>query len=310
MWRWLTPIRRKTAAAPEAVPAGLAAYRIERPIGRGAAAQVYLARDLRHQRWVALKLLELGSRPTSPEWHDALARFRREATVLHELDHPGIVAVLDAGPSEQGAWMVLEVVAGCDLSRYTRSARLLPPGLVALIGERVADALAYAHRRGVIHRDIKPANVLVDWAGGAVKIADFGLARSGEHTQTRSGVALGSPDYMAPEQLAGAAVGPAADIYSLGATLYELLAGRRPHRADSLGALLRAVATQPVPELARLRPDIDPALCAVVMAMLAKDASARPATADDVAARLRRHAGAAPLIGANNPSAEARAERR
>lgn len=287
MWGWLSRRRRSDAEprlGPE--PAGLGNYRIERRIGQGAAAQVFLAQDRRNGRWVALKLLELGTSPAAPEWHDALERFRREATVLHGLRHPGIVEVLDAGPSERGAWMALEVVRGTDLSRYTRPARLLPPQLVARTGARIADALAYAHAQGVIHRDIKPANVLVDWASDTVKLSDFGLARMGEHTQTRSGVTLGSPDYMAPEQLAGASVGPAADVYGVGVSLFELLAGSRPHQADNLGALLRAVATEPAPDLARLRPDVDPMLSAVVMQALAKDPAARPAGAAELAARL------------------------
>jgi serine/threonine-protein kinase len=264
----------------------LAGYRIERLMGKGAASQVYLAQHRRSGRWVALKVLELGSATASPEWHDALGRFRREATVLHELHHPGIVAVLDAGPSERGAWMVMEAVAGCDLSRYTRPARLLPPPLVARIGARLAEALAYAHRRGVVHRDVKPANVLVDWTQDTVKLSDFGLARSAEHTQTRSGITLGSPDYMAPEQLAGGTVGPAADLYGLGATLYELLAGRRPHLAETLGDLLRAVASEPALPLAQLRPELDPELCNVAMGLLAKDPAQRPSDAAAVAARL------------------------
>jgi serine/threonine-protein kinase len=285
--RWFS--RRK---APEAQAGGeaagkrLANYRIERRIGQGASTQVFLAQDVRNGRWVALKLLELGSSPTSPEWHDALERFRREATVLHELNHPGIVSVIDAGPGEKGAWMALEVVGGCDLARYTRPARLLPPPMVARIGVRVAEALAYAHARGVIHRDVKPANILVDWSSDVIKLADFGLARMGEHTQTRSGVTLGSPDYMAPEQLAGGAVGPAADLYGLGATLFELLAGRRPHQADNLGALLRAVAAERAPNLALLRPDLEPDLARVVMQCLAKDPAARPGDAAKLAALL------------------------
>src|SRR5262245_44534396 len=290
MWRWLTKGRRSAGAPPtgaSALAAGLANYRVERLMGKGAASQVFLAQDLRDGRWVALKGLELGSAPASPEWHDALERFRREATVLHDLDHPGIVAVLDAGPSERGAWMAMEAVAGCDLTRYTRPARLLPPPLVARIGARLADALAYAHRRGVVHRDVKPANVLVDWTKDIVKLSDFGLARSSEHTQTRSGIALGSPDYMAPEQLAGGAVGPASDVYGLGATLFELLAGRRPHQADNLGELLRAVASEPAPSLAHLRPDLDSALCEAVMPLLAKDQAHRPHDAAAVALRLR-----------------------
>ena len=286
MWGW-RPRRQRSDAEPKREPGGgLANYRVERRIGRGAAAQVLLAQDRRNGRWVALKLLELGSSPASAQWHDALERFRREATVLHELRHPGIVALLDAGPSEHGAWMALEFVRGCDLSRYTQPARLLPPGLVARVGARIADALAYAHRQGVVHRDVKPANVLVDWATDTVKLGDFGLARMGEHTQTRSGVTLGSPDYMAPEQLAGGEVGSRADVYGVGVSLYELLAGRRPHQADNLGALLRAVASEPAPDIARLRPDLDAALAAVVMQSLAKDPSARPAGADELAAKL------------------------
>jgi serine/threonine-protein kinase len=287
MWRWFRS--RKPADDPRdgAAPAGgLANYRIERLMGKGAASQVFLAQDRRSGRWVALKVLELGGGPALPEWHDTLERFRREATVLHDLHHPGIVAVLDAGPSERGAWMAMEAVAGCDLTRYTRPARLLPPLLVARIGARLAEALAYAHRRGVVHRDVKPANVLVDWTNDTVKLSDFGLARSAEHTQTRSGITLGSPDYMAPEQLAGGAVGPASDLYGLGATLFELLAGRRPHQADNLGELLRAVASEPAPQLAPLRPELDPALCDAVMRLLAKDLAHRPNDAAAVAAQL------------------------
>ncbi|HEU5293720.1 MAG TPA: serine/threonine-protein kinase [Burkholderiaceae bacterium] len=287
MWRWLNSRRQDVATPPPAAAAaGLANYRIGRLMGRGAASQVFLAQDRRNGRWVALKVLELGVGVATPQWHDALERFRREATVLHALQHPGIVAVLDAGPSEGGAWMAMEAVGGCDLTRYTRAARLLPPPLVARIGARLAEALAYAHGRGVVHRDVKPANVLVDWTTDAVKLSDFGLARSSEHTQTRSGVTLGSPDYMAPEQLAGGAVGPAADVYGLGATLFELLVGRRPHQADNLGELLRAVAAEPAPSLAWLRPDLDSALCDAVMPLLTKDQAKRPSDAAQVAARL------------------------
>ncbi|HET7527988.1 MAG TPA: protein kinase, partial [Burkholderiaceae bacterium] len=133
MWRWLTT-SKPAAATPQlsaAAGGGLNRYRIERLMGRGAASRVYLAQDRRSGRWVALKVLELGAGVATPEWHEALERFRREATVLHALDHPGIVAVLDAGPSQDGAWMAMEAIGGCDLTRYTRASRLLPPPLVA-----------------------------------------------------------------------------------------------------------------------------------------------------------------------------------
>jgi len=304
MWGWISRRRRSdtdTEGNRDHGRGGLANYRIERRIGQGAAAQVFLAQDRRNGRWVALKLLELGASPASPEWHDALERFRREATVLHGLHHPGIVEVLDAGPSERGAWMALEVVRGCDLSRYAHPARLLPPPLVANTGARIAAALGHAHRHGVIHRDVKPANVLVDWATDTVKLSDFGLARTGEHTQTRSGVMLGSPDYTAPEQLAGGTVGPAADVYGLGASLYELLAGRRPHQADNLGALLRAVASEPVLDLAQVRSDLDPALSALVMQALAKNPAARPASADELGGRLLLCAGSRAATSGRTP---------
>jgi serine/threonine-protein kinase len=288
LWRRLFGARQPPSApaAAEAPAAGLARYRIERRIGQGAMSQVFLAHDQRSGRRVALKILELGGAPSTPEWHDALERFRREATLLHELRHPAIVAVLDAGPSERGAWMAMELVAGCDLTRYTRPARLLPPQVVARIGARVAEALDHAHRRGVVHRDVKPANVLIDWHADAIKLTDFGLARTDEHTQTRSGIALGSPEYMAPEQLAGGTVGPAADLYGLGATLYELLSGRRPHVADNLGALLRAVASDPAAELRQVKPELDAALCDAVMPLLQKDPARRPRDAARVAAQL------------------------
>jgi eukaryotic-like serine/threonine-protein kinase len=142
--------------------------------------------------------------------------------------------------------------------------------------------------------------VLVDWSTDTVKLGDFGLARMGEHTQTRSGVTLGSPDYMAPEQLAGGSVGPAADVYSVGAALYELLAGRRPHQADNLGALLRAVATEPAPDITRLRPELDPRLAAVVMQSLAKQPVARPSV-DELAAKLLICAGSRAADGVATP---------
>ena len=290
MWRRLTQRRNAVATArapdPTAV-GGLQNYRIERSLGRGAMAQVFLALDLRNRRWVALKVLELGGSPATPEWHDALERFRREATVLHGLHHPGIVAVLDAGPSEGGAWMAMEAVAGCDLTRYTRPARLLPPPLVARIGARLAEALAYAHRRGVVHRDVKPANVLVDWTNDMVKLER--LRPGAQHRAHADPVG----HHAGLARLHGArAAGRRrdrpglADVYGLGATLFELLAGRRPHQADNLGELLRAVASEPAPQLAELRPELDSALCAAVMPLLAKDLTQRPNDAARVAAQL------------------------
>jgi eukaryotic-like serine/threonine-protein kinase len=277
---------------PSAPPAFSAAprigrFRLVRLIGRGAVGAVYLAQDGADGQWVALKTLPLTAGNAS-DARAAQELFERETRAIGLLRHPGIVAVLDAGRADHTGWLALELVAGADLRRYTRPDRLLPERLVVRIGVRVAGALAHAHAQSVLHRDVKPANVLVDWSRDIVKLGDFGVARWADHAQTQSGQAIGSPDYMAPEQLAGADVGPAADLYGLGATLYELLTGRRPHVTPTLGALLRAVARDPVDDLVQLRPDLPQALTQLVMSSLAKHASQRPKSANAMVLTLER----------------------
>lgn len=269
-------------------------FHIQRLIGRGASSTVYLAQDEAEGQWVALKTLPLTA--LDADASRAMREiFLRETRAVGLLRHPDIVAVLDAGRAGETGWLALELVAGTDLGRYTLPGRLLPDRLVARIGARVARALAHAHAHGVTHRDVKPANVLVKWSQDVVKLGDFGVARWADHAQTQSGQALGSPDYMAPEQLAGAEIGPGADLYGLGATLYELLSGRRPHAASTLGELLRAVANDPVHDLAQLRPDVPTALTRVIMSSLAKHAAQRPASADAMAEALENAYDSAPV---------------
>jgi serine/threonine-protein kinase len=152
--------------------------------------------------------------------------------------------------------------------------------------ERIAQALAYAHRQGVVHRDVKPANVLVDWPGDAVKLADFGLARADDGVQTGTGIVPGSPAYMAPEQLAGAVPTPRSDLYALGVMLYQLLTGRLPFEGASMGEWLRQVADQPVPDLHLLRPDLPVGVAALCTRLLAKRSAERPADASAAAREL------------------------
>jgi eukaryotic-like serine/threonine-protein kinase len=275
--------------APEALlNQRIGRFRLGRRLGGGSIGQVFLALDDDSGQWVALKTFALDDAAASDERAEASVRFVREARTARQLNHPGIVSVLDAGEADGVAWIAMQAVAGTDLSRYTRPSRLLPEALVAQVGARVARALAHAHERGVVHRDVKPGNILVDWPGDVVKLTDFGVAWVAEHAQTRSGLALGSPDYMAPEQLAGGDVGPAADLYALGATLFELLTGRRPFQADTLGALLRAVALESAPDLQTLRPGLPPALCRAVLTALAKKPAARQPDATALADELQR----------------------
>jgi len=262
-------------------------YRLVRLLGRGAMGEVHVAVDTRNGGAVALKVITLASGQTGPALEEARQRFVAEAVHGRRLEHPGIVRVLDAGLEGDRGWIAMEPVAGSDLHRYTQPRRLLPEALVLKVGERVALALAHAHRAGVVHRDVKPSNILVDWSADQVKLSDFGMARLANAERTRTGLVLGSPAYMAPELLAGAPPSPASDIYALGVTLFQLLAGRLPFVEGNLGELLRQVATQPPPDLHALRPGIPAALAACIARMLAKAPAERPAGADQAAAELR-----------------------
>lgn len=252
-------------------------YRLGARLGRGASAEVREAVDLRTGNTVAVKLISLPRDLPEARRKEWLHRLQREADLARRLDHPDIVAVIEAGLQPGGAWLAMERVRGVDLSRYTQRHLLLPETLVLRIGARVAAALAHAHANGIVHRDLKPANVLVNLADGQVKLADFGVARDEDASATRTGLTLGTPAYMAPEQLAGAPAGAASDTYALGVMLFELLAGRRPHQAATLGELLKATASQPPASLARLRPDLPPTAVAAVEQLLALDPTDRPA---------------------------------
>ena len=256
-------------------------YRLVARIGGGEHGEVFAA-VAPDGSTVALKRLRPAGADTARRAESA-RRIVAEAALARRLVHPGIVRILDAGQDAAGAWLAMELLSGCSLVRYTRAARLLPEPIVLRVGERLARALAHAHAAGVVHRDLKPANVVVDWAADRVTITDFGVARAAdaaEAERTATGVILGSPGYMAPEQLAGAPADARGDVYALGVTLHELLAGRRPHDGASLGELLRAVAEQPPPDLRASRPELPPALAALVARMLAKRPDQRPSAAE------------------------------
>jgi serine/threonine-protein kinase len=265
---------------------------VAREIGRGAHSVVHAAFDEAAQEWRALKLLlpAGGSDPQPPD--PGADPLQRELAAAAHLHHPGIVRLHRHGVSRGRPWLLMELLPGTDLGRYTQPARRLPVPVVAAIGARLADALACAHAAGIVHRDLKPANVMLDWASDRVVITDFGLARADDAERTRTGLVLGSPAYMAPELLAGQAPTPASDLYALGVLLFQLLACRLPFEADGLGALLREVAGAPPPDLLKLvPPPPDPALpplALVVRLLLAKQPAERPADAARAALLLRQ----------------------
>ena len=271
-------------------------YRTVRLLGQGTLGRVFLALDDQGQA-VALKVITLDPGQDAADASAARSRFLVEAYATRALRHINIAAVLAAGEERGYGWMAMELVPGADLTRYTRMPRLLPDAVVLRIGERVARALACAHQAGIVHRDLKPANVMVDWPTDTLKLTDFGLARLQDAQATRTGLVLGSPSYMSPEQLSGTLPSPASDLYALGVTLFELLSGRLPHEAATLGDLLRRVATVPAPALTTLRPQTAAAVALLVQRLLSARVRDRPALAADVADELAA-LGAAPLRAA------------
>lgn len=276
----------------------VAGYRLLRPIGHGATGTVFLAEAAGTKAAVALKVIELPTDGSA--LGDPGPAFLRAAEAAQSLRHPDIVAVHRAGLLPQRGWLAMELVPGTDLARYTRADRLLPERLVLRLGARLAAALAHAHTHGIVHRDLKPANVLVHWPSGSCKLADFGLARSEASDLSRTGMLLGSPAYMAPELLAGAAPHSGSDLYALGVLLFELLSGQRPHSGASMGSLLREIATVDAPDLSEFRalrpgmpllpplPPVPPLLVLLVAALLARQPATRPRAATQVAEALQR----------------------
>lgn len=282
-------------------------YRLEKLLGCGTAAAVHQALDLHTGQRVAVKLAAIPDNLTLTARVEWLARMQRETAIARRLRHPDILQVRDAGMDEQRAWLVTELVHGHDLSRYTHRNRLLPDSLVLRYGARLADALAYAHSQGVLHRDVKPQNVLLDLSTDTLKLADFGVAHAHDAVITRTGVMLGTPVYMAPEQLAGAPATAASDAYALGLLLYELLSGQRPYPADTLAALLSLLRERARPTLDQLRPDLSPVAVAQVEALLNPEPAQRPSDllawarrSDMLARALRVDTAVAPLAVLTN----------
>jgi serine/threonine protein kinase len=278
-----------TVISPRSQPAAprLGRYVVERELERGAMGAVYLGQDPASGRKVALKTLALGRDFEHEDRVEARARFLREADTARRLQHPGIVAVLDAGEHDGVAWIAMEYLKGRDLTHYAQPSNLLPVPVVLRIAARVGDALAYAHAQGIVHRDVKPANVMTDLTGDSVKVADFGIARIADASRTRTGMVLGTPSFMSPEQMAGGHVDGRSDVYSLGATLFQLLTGHLPFESESMHALMLQIADDPAPDVRQWRPELPEALADVVALALQKRPEVRYASASQMAGDLR-----------------------
>jgi eukaryotic-like serine/threonine-protein kinase len=269
----------------------LARYEIEREIGKGAMGSVYLGRDPKINRVVAIKAIALADAFEEADLAEAKARFFREAEMAGRLNHPGIVTVYDAGEDGRLAYIAMEYLKGVHLSHYAESEHLLDPRRVLHLIARVADALHYAHRQNVVHRDIKPANIMFDVDSDELKITDFGIARLTDTSRTKTGIVLGTPSFMSPEQLEGRVIDGRSDLFALGISLYQLLTGQLPFRAESMTRLMHKIASEPYPPVRSIRPELPEAVEAVLARALAKDPEDRFRTGAEFAAALRDSTG-------------------
>jgi serine/threonine-protein kinase len=265
----------------------LGRYQVEKELGKGAMGVVYLGKDPKIGRVVAIKTMALSQEFEGEELSDARERFFREAETAGRLQHQNIVTIFDAGEEHDLAYIAMEFLRGRDLTNHCKSDNLLPVPVVLSIVARVAEALAYAHKQQVVHRDIKPANIMFEQESDTVKVTDFGIARITDSSKTKTGLVLGTPSFMSPEQLAGKRVDGRSDLYSLGVMLYQLLAGVLPFRGDSMAELMYKIANEPAPDIRKARPELPMALTVLLSKVLTKSPDDRYQDGAVLAADLR-----------------------
>jgi serine/threonine protein kinase len=259
-------------------------YELVRPLGRGGMGEVWLGRDNRLDRDVAVKLLRPSSLPAGSDVEALVARFDREARLTAKLENPGVPAVYDSGTDQDDFYLVMQLIGGADLAEFAAENEPVPLGWVAAIGAQIASIVGSAHAAGLVHRDLKPRNVMITDTG-EIKVLDFGIAvlRDPDLTKiTRTAEAVGTPAYMAPEQAMHGVSSPASDLYSLGCVLYELATGRHVFDASTALALMHKHYSEVPAPVSVLRPETDRRLADLIARMLAKDPAERPASAKDV----------------------------
>ena len=268
-------------------PQRLGRYVIERKLGRGAMGAVYLARDPRINRAVALKVIPIEKEFEDEELEEARLRFFREAESAGRLTHPNIITVYDCGEDKHLAYIAMEYLQGTPLTQFTDVKKLLAPNKALELCARTAEALDYAHNQGVIHRDIKPANLLYRMRQDLLKISDFGVARLTDNNRTKTGIVLGTPMYMSPEQLNADTLTGHSDLFSLGVTLYELLVGEVPFKATNIAVLMTKITTEDPAPVSNRRPGVPPSVDAVLFKALAKRPEDRFTNGGEMAIALR-----------------------
>jgi CHASE2 domain-containing sensor protein/tRNA A-37 threonylcarbamoyl transferase component Bud32 len=280
---------REPAVLDEAVPKELTRigrYEILQVLGKGSMGLVYKALDPKINRLLAIKTIRFSDEFDEDVIQEIKERFFREAEIAGQLSHPSIVTIHDMGEDQDLTFMAMEYLEGENLEKFIGKKSLLPLRKVLSVVASVADALEFAHRADVIHRDIKPANIMLLKTGG-VKVTDFGIAKAISSSRTRTGVILGTPNYMSPEQIMGQKIDPRSDVFSLGVVFYQLLAGELPFQGDNLSSLLYQITQVKHPPLRSFNPRI-PVACEQIMdKALAKNLDERFQTAGQMAKLLK-----------------------
>lgn len=266
----------------------LGRYQVDRELGRGAMGMVYLGHDPKIGRTVAIKTLMLQNEFEGEKLAEVKDRFFREAETAGRLNHPNIVTIYDVGEDQEMSYIAMDYLKGVDLLKYSKPGTLLGIEEVLEITAKVADALDYAHKQKVVHRDIKPANIIYDQKTGVLKVTDFGVACLTDTSKTKTGTILGSPSYMSPEQLAGNKVDGRSDLFSLGVTMYQLLAGELPFIGESLASLMYKIANEKHPDIRMFRPELHACVAKLINKALHKDIDRRFQSGKQMSSALRR----------------------
>jgi len=265
----------------------LGRYQIEKELGKGAMGVVYLGNDPKIGRVVAIKTMALSQEFEADELVEVKERFFREAETAGRLSHPNIVTIFDAGEEHDLCYIAMELLKGKDLVAFTKFGNLLPVEKVISIVARVADALGYAHKQNVVHRDIKPANIMYELEHDVVKVTDFGIARITDSSKTKTGMVLGTPSYMSPEQLSGIKVDGRSDLFSLAVSLYQMACGKLPFEGDSMAQLMFKIANEPTPSILAVNSELPAGLVEFLGKAMAKDADQRFQSGEEFATALR-----------------------
>ncbi len=266
----------------------LGRYEIERELGKGAMGAVYLGKDPKISRVVAIKTMALSEEFAADELQDVKDRFFREAETAGRLTHPSIVTIYDAGEEHDLAYIAMEFLKGADLNRYTKKDSLLPIDKVLNLVKRAAEGLGYAHSQNVVHRDIKPANIMWDPATDNMKITDFGIARITDSSKTKTGLVMGTPSYMSPEQLSGKKIGGQSDLFSLGIMLYQMVTGELPFKGDSMTNVMYKIANEKQASADSVNPDVPRCVGVVINRAMEKDTAKRYKTGEQMAADISK----------------------